>query len=131
MPIWACSSCQTSRVRRTVNLSPADLPKEGSHYDLPIALGLLAAGVLIEHIGYAATALIYGGFRSAENASPLGRSRGHRWWSSSACGHVAAGVHGSPDGCTSRQVSRPHSLIVSLLEASSGHGARALANAPS
>ncbi|HTQ13251.1 MAG TPA: YifB family Mg chelatase-like AAA ATPase [Rhizomicrobium sp.] len=30
-----------------VNLSPADLPKEGSHYDLPIALGLLAVmGVL-------------------------------------------------------------------------------------
>jgi magnesium chelatase family protein len=27
----------------TVNLSPADLPKEGSHFDLPIALGLLAA----------------------------------------------------------------------------------------
>jgi magnesium chelatase family protein len=31
----------------TVNLAPADLPKEGSHYDLPIALGVLAAmGVL-------------------------------------------------------------------------------------
>ncbi len=29
--------------RITVNLSPADLPKEGSHYDLPSALGLLAA----------------------------------------------------------------------------------------
>src|SRR3954470_9756332 len=27
--------------RITVNLSPADLLKEGSHYDLPIALGLL------------------------------------------------------------------------------------------
>src|SRR5438067_6495612 len=27
----------------TVNLSPADLPKEGSHFDLPIALCLLAA----------------------------------------------------------------------------------------
>jgi magnesium chelatase family protein len=26
----------------TVNLAPADLPKEGSHYDLPIALGLMA-----------------------------------------------------------------------------------------
>jgi len=25
------------------NLSPADLPKEGSHYELPIALGLLGA----------------------------------------------------------------------------------------
>ncbi|MCG8508302.1 MAG: ATP-binding protein, partial [Rhodospirillales bacterium] len=29
--------------RITVNLSPADLLKEGSHYDLPIALGVLAA----------------------------------------------------------------------------------------
>ena len=27
----------------TVNLSPADLPKEGSHYDLPIALALIVA----------------------------------------------------------------------------------------
>ena len=27
----------------TVNLSPADLPKVGSHFDLPIALALLAA----------------------------------------------------------------------------------------
>jgi len=29
--------------RITVNLSPADMPKEGSHFDLPIALSLLAA----------------------------------------------------------------------------------------
>src|SRR5215470_4177994 len=29
--------------RITVNLAPADLGKEGSHFDLPIALGLLAA----------------------------------------------------------------------------------------
>ncbi len=29
--------------RLTVNLAPADVAKEGSHYDLPIALGLLAA----------------------------------------------------------------------------------------
>ncbi|HPG23757.1 MAG TPA: YifB family Mg chelatase-like AAA ATPase [Amaricoccus sp.] len=29
--------------RITVNLSPADLPKEGSHFDLPIALAVLAA----------------------------------------------------------------------------------------
>jgi len=43
--------------RITVNLAPADLPKEGSHYDLPIALGLLAAmGVLpaSELAGYVA-----------------------------------------------------------------------------
>jgi magnesium chelatase family protein len=29
--------------RITVNLAPADLPKAGSHYDLPVALGLMAA----------------------------------------------------------------------------------------
>jgi magnesium chelatase family protein len=29
--------------RISINLSPADLPKEGSHFDLPIALALLAA----------------------------------------------------------------------------------------
>ena len=26
------------------NLAPADLPKEGSHYDLPIALAIMAMG---------------------------------------------------------------------------------------
>ncbi len=34
--------------RVLVNLAPADLPKEGSRYDLPIALGLLAALGLAE-----------------------------------------------------------------------------------
>ncbi len=33
--------------RITVNLSPADLAKEGSHFDLPIALGILAAMELV------------------------------------------------------------------------------------
>ena len=48
--------------RITVNLAPADLPKEGSHYDLPIALGLMAA------IG----------------AHPATRSRASPCWASSA-----------------------------------------------
>lgn len=34
--------------RITVNLAPADLPKEGSHYDLPIALGLMVATGALE-----------------------------------------------------------------------------------
>jgi magnesium chelatase family protein len=41
----------------TVNLSPADLPKEGSHYDLPIALALMVAmgAIAVDAIkGYAA-----------------------------------------------------------------------------
>lgn len=34
--------------RITINLSPADLPKEGSHYDLPFALALLGAMGLVD-----------------------------------------------------------------------------------
>ena len=43
--------------RITVNLAPADLLKEGSHFDLPIALGLLVAMDVLpadELRGYAA-----------------------------------------------------------------------------
>lgn len=43
--------------RITVNLAPADLPKEGSHFDLPIAIGLLAAMEVLpaeEMAGYVA-----------------------------------------------------------------------------
>jgi magnesium chelatase family protein len=43
--------------RLTVNLAPADLPKEGSHYDLPIVLGVLAAMGVVpasEMAGYVA-----------------------------------------------------------------------------
>src|SRR5438105_2772784 len=35
--------------RITVNLAPADVSKEGSHYDLPIALGLMAAIGAVPH----------------------------------------------------------------------------------
>ncbi|MEO1541566.1 MAG: YifB family Mg chelatase-like AAA ATPase [Pseudomonadota bacterium] len=39
--------------RVTVNLSPADLPKEGSHFDLPIALAVLGAmdAIPVEEVG--------------------------------------------------------------------------------
>lgn len=37
------SNFQYPDKRITVNLAPADLPKEGSRFDLPIALGILAA----------------------------------------------------------------------------------------
>src|SRR5262249_22384233 len=39
--------------RVTVNLSPADLPKEGCRYDLPIALGILFASEQLEHPKFA------------------------------------------------------------------------------
>ena len=37
--------------RITVNLAPADLPKEGGSYDLPIALGILIASAQVEPTG--------------------------------------------------------------------------------
>ena len=35
--------------RITINLAPADLPKDGGRYDLPIAIGILAASGQIPH----------------------------------------------------------------------------------
>ncbi|MDR2429428.1 MAG: YifB family Mg chelatase-like AAA ATPase [Puniceicoccales bacterium] len=37
------SGLSTPSTKTTINLAPGDLRKEGAHYDLPIALGLLAA----------------------------------------------------------------------------------------
>ena len=42
------SGLKFPRQRITVNLAPADIRKEGSSYDLPIALGLLAASYQLE-----------------------------------------------------------------------------------
>ena len=39
--------------RITINLAPADLPKEGGRFDLPIALGILAASGQIDGTGLA------------------------------------------------------------------------------
>ncbi|ABM45475.1 Mg chelatase-like protein [Bartonella bacilliformis str. Heidi Mejia] len=48
--LYACGLSMPNK-RVTINLAPADLPKEGSHYDLPIAIGLmLAMGVLPSEI---------------------------------------------------------------------------------
>jgi magnesium chelatase family protein len=70
----------------TVNLAPADLPKEGSHYDLPIALGVMAAigaippDVLAGHLALgelgldATLAPIYGALPAAITAHANGLS---------------------------------------------------------
>ncbi|MEJ2054620.1 MAG: magnesium chelatase domain-containing protein, partial [Calditrichaceae bacterium] len=39
----------TAQRRITINLAPADIKKEGSSYDLPIAIGILAAQGDVEH----------------------------------------------------------------------------------
>ncbi|MGI9402399.1 MAG: YifB family Mg chelatase-like AAA ATPase [Rhizobiaceae bacterium] len=71
--------------RVTVNLAPADLPKEGSHYDLPIALCLMAAlgavpaDVLDDYVVIGELSLdgtltsVAGALPSAMGANALGR----------------------------------------------------------
>ncbi|NMC36514.1 YifB family Mg chelatase-like AAA ATPase [Candidatus Beckwithbacteria bacterium] len=44
------SGCKFPNKKITVNLSPADLPKEGPAYDLPIALGILLADGQIKEL---------------------------------------------------------------------------------
>jgi len=64
-------------VRRiTVNLAPADLPKEGGRFDLPIALGILAAtGQLplppLAHYEFAGELALSGALRPVRGVLPL------------------------------------------------------------
>ena len=61
--------------RMTVNLAPADLPKEGASYDLPIALGiLLASGQIDKDISdslFSGELSLDGRVRSINGALPL------------------------------------------------------------
>jgi len=43
-----CAQFEFPNRRITVNLAPADLPKDGGRYDLPIALGVLAADGIVD-----------------------------------------------------------------------------------
>jgi len=46
---FANSNLQLPRKRITINLAPADVPKDGSGFDLAIAAAIMAAGEQIEH----------------------------------------------------------------------------------
>ena len=71
--------------RIIVNLAPADLPKEGSHYDLPIALALMAAmgAVPGDQLGDFVVARRTGARRHASRRSPACCPRRSR---ANACG---------------------------------------------
>ncbi|HEY9253254.1 MAG TPA: YifB family Mg chelatase-like AAA ATPase [Stenotrophomonas sp.] len=49
-----CAQFEFPARRITINLAPADLPKEGGRFDLPIALGILAASGQIDRDALAA-----------------------------------------------------------------------------
>jgi magnesium chelatase family protein len=62
--------------RITINLAPADLPKEGGRFDLPIALGILAAsrqipGNELEHYEFAGELALSGELRAIQGVLPM------------------------------------------------------------
>jgi magnesium chelatase family protein len=62
--------------RIVVNLAPADLPKEGGRFDLPIALGILAASGqipkdILEQYEFAGELALTGELRAIKGALPL------------------------------------------------------------
>ncbi|PWG61013.1 YifB family Mg chelatase-like AAA ATPase [Spiribacter halobius] len=72
----ATSGFEFPRRRITVNLAPADLPKDGARFDLPIALGILAASgqldpAALEHTEFAAELALGGALRPVSGTLPL------------------------------------------------------------
>lgn len=69
------SGYEFPRRRITVNLSPAGRPKEGSHFDLPIAVGILllehGEKVCTENIGFIGELSLDGKLRHIRGALPL------------------------------------------------------------
>lgn len=71
--------------RITINLAPADLPKEGGRYDLPIAIGILAASGQIpatglEHMEFLGELSLSGELKSVHGTLPaaIAISKSHR-----------------------------------------------------
>ena len=103
--------------RITVNLAPADLPKEGSHFDLPIALGLLVVmGVLPAHEVEAYVAIgelaLDGAISAVAGALPAAiaaNRRGKGLICPESCGGEAAWA--GFDGDRSAGILAPRSLV--------------------
>lgn len=77
----ACAQFEFPQRRITVNLAPADLPKEGGRFDLPIALGILAASGQIPldalaHCEFVGELALTGELRAVDGALPAALAAG-------------------------------------------------------
>src|SRR5690606_9025307 len=75
-----CAQLDFPARRVTINLAPADLPKDGSRYDLPIALGILAASGQIPVAALAGREFVgelglHGALRGVPGALPAAMAR--------------------------------------------------------
>ncbi|HHK73631.1 MAG TPA: ATP-binding protein [Rhizobiales bacterium] len=99
--------------RVTINLAPADLPKEGSHFDLPIALGLLVSmgavpGDALERYAVIGELGLDGAIAAVSGALPAGiyaNGRGLGLICPADCGSEAAWAG------EEMEILAPHSLI--------------------
>jgi magnesium chelatase family protein len=99
--------------RITVNLAPADMPKEGSHYDLPIALAVMAAiGAIppdaLQNYTVIGELALDGAVSAVAGALPAAiaaNSRGHGLICPAGCGPEAAWASSELD------ILAPRSLI--------------------
>lgn len=84
--------------RITINLAPADLPKEGGRYDLPIAIGILAASGQIpseqlQHYQFHGELALSGELRTVSGALPVSlgaKQQQHTLILPSACAQIAS-----------------------------------------
>jgi len=109
----ATSGFEFPRRRITVNLAPADLPKDGARFDLPIALGILAASgqldpACLQGTEFAAELALGGALRPVSGTLPLAvqaGAEGHRLVVAAANAAEAALAGGTVFGA-------PHLLAV-------------------
>ena len=64
------------RIKLVVNLAPAHIRKEGSYYDLPIAMGILASSgqirrTMLEKVIFMGELALDGGLRPVKGALPI------------------------------------------------------------
>ncbi|MBS0193584.1 MAG: YifB family Mg chelatase-like AAA ATPase [Proteobacteria bacterium] len=84
--------------RITINLAPADLPKDGARFDLPIALGILAAtgqipGEALTHCEFLGELALTGELRAIDGVLPAAiaaKAAGHTLFVPQASGAEAA-----------------------------------------
>src|SRR3954471_18369317 len=82
----ANSGFKWPRGRTTINLAPADIKKEGPSFDLPIALGMIAASQEVDtssfnHFSFVGELALDGSVRSVKGVLPVAleaRRRGKR-----------------------------------------------------
>jgi magnesium chelatase family protein len=113
-------------VRRiTVNLAPADLPKESGRFDLPIALGILAASGQIpveslKHREFAGELSLTGALRPMRGAFAMacGTARGHGRLSGGVGAHAGADPGVSAAASVGEDAPRTPELYLPLESAS-------------